>query len=266
MDHYFDDQSTSLVIESYDAFYGCELSEALTGDVAFYSEIARETGGNVLEIGCGTGRVAFALLEGAAKVTGIDLSEGMLAIARRKATELPIEAQQRLTFIQQDQSELALDERFNCILVTARCFQYLLTNELQVKTLEAIHRHIEPGGRLVLDLFDPRLDLVSQKEMPYWILNATHEPTGRRFVREVVRTRFDYLQQIRNDLWRYTEIGPNGEVLRQEIRERVVRWTYRWELRHLLKICGFSVEAEYSDFNRSPPAYGKELLMVAKAE
>ena len=45
-----------------------------------------------------------------------------------------------------------------------------------------------------------------------------------------------------------------------------LRWTYRWELRHLLELCGFVVEAEHSDFHGAPPAYGKELVVVARRE
>jgi hypothetical protein len=74
----------------------------------------------------------------------------------------------------------------------------------------------------------------------------------------------DHLNQIRRDLWRYTEIGSNGEALVKDTREMALRWTYRWELRHLLELCGLSVEAEYSDFAGSAPAYGKELICVAK--
>ena len=44
-----------------------------------------------------------------------------------------------------------------------------------------------------------------------------------------------------------------------------LRWTYRWELHHLLELCGFKVEAEYSDFAGSPPVYGAELIVVARA-
>jgi hypothetical protein len=43
-----------------------------------------------------------------------------------------------------------------------------------------------------------------------------------------------------------------------------LRWTYRWELHHLLRLCGFAVEAEYSNFGRAAPAYGKELILVAR--
>jgi hypothetical protein len=40
--------------------------------------------------------------------------------------------------------------------------------------------------------------------------------------------------------------------------------TYRWELHHLLNLCGLAVEAEYSDFVGSAPAYGRELILVAR--
>jgi hypothetical protein len=43
-----------------------------------------------------------------------------------------------------------------------------------------------------------------------------------------------------------------------------LRWTYRWELRHLLEVCGFTVEAEYSDFTGAAPAYGEEMIVVAR--
>lgn len=65
-------------------------------------------------------------------------------------------------------------------------------------------------------------------------------------------------------IYGYAEIGPDGEVLAEDTREMALRWTYRWELRHLLELCGFAVEAEYSDVTGSAPAYGKELIIVAK--
>jgi hypothetical protein len=43
-----------------------------------------------------------------------------------------------------------------------------------------------------------------------------------------------------------------------------LRWTYRWKLRHLLELCGLAVEAEDGDFAGSAPAYGKELILVAR--
>ena len=89
--------------------------------------------------------------------------------------------------------------------------------------------------------------------------------TQRRYVGEILRTGRDYLNQIRRDLRPYAETDLNGALLEEATREMALRWTYRWELRHLLELCGFAVEAEYSDFARSPPAYGKELILTARA-
>ena len=91
------------------------------------------------------------------------------------------------------------------------------------------------------------------------------EPTSqRRYVGEVLHSSFDHLAQIRRDLWRYAAFDADGTALEEDTREMALRWTWRWELRHLLELCGFVVAAEYSDFTGSAPAYGKELIVVAR--
>jgi SAM-dependent methyltransferase len=219
----------------------------------------------VLELACGTGRIALSLAERGLDITGVDLSEAMLTLARRKAAALPTPVRDRLTLVNQDISELDLGRRFGFIFVPFRSFQHLLTIDLQRKSLEAIRRHLEPDGRLALHLFDPRLDLLTDENAPAAGHSGTDRATLRRYVGEVLRIRFDHLAQIRRDLWRYTEIGTNGEILAEDTREMALRWTYRWELHHLLALCGFSAETEYSDFAGSAPAYGKELIIVARA-
>jgi ubiquinone/menaquinone biosynthesis C-methylase UbiE len=69
----------SIFVEAYDAFYGDAPQIS-----AFYERIAREAGGRVLELACGTGRVTLALAEAGLEVTGTDHSDGMLAVAKRK--------------------------------------------------------------------------------------------------------------------------------------------------------------------------------------
>lgn len=95
-----------------------------------------------------------------------------------------------------------LGQRFDLVCVPARSFQHLLTIELQRKALQAFRRHLEPTSRLVLHLFDPRLDLLidDQSKMPE--LSGTHPETGRRYVGEVLHTILDHLNQFRRDLWR----------------------------------------------------------------
>ncbi|HYJ96457.1 MAG TPA: hypothetical protein VEX14_00230, partial [Burkholderiaceae bacterium] len=116
----------------------------------------------------------------------------------------------------------------------------------------------------VLQLFDPRLDLLIDDKAKMPRLSGTHPLTTRRYVGEVLQTTLDHVNQVRRDVWRYAEIGACGEVLVDDTREMTLRWTYRWELHYLLELCGFVVEAEYSDYLGSPPAYGKELIVVAR--
>jgi SAM-dependent methyltransferase len=254
----------SMFVEAYDAFYGSAPPPQVAGDAAFYERLARQTGGPALELGCGTGRIALALAEAGLPVTGVDLSEGMLTIARRKLAQLPLSVQERLTLINQDMTTLELGRRFGCVLVPFRSFQHLLTTDLQRKCLAATARHLEPSGRLALHLFDPRLDMLIAAGTKPAGLSGTRSDTGRRYLGEVLHTDFDHLNQVRRDLWRYSEIGADGEALGQETRRMALRWTYRWELYHLLSLCGLSVEAEYSDFGGAAPAYGKELIVIAR--
>lgn len=263
---FYDDDANSVFVHSYDAFYSPTMPETPIGDIDFYAGIAREAGGNVLELGCRTGRVSLPLADLGFNVTSVDLSEGLLSIAQRKAAGMPIAAQQRLRFVQQDMSKLELGEQFAAAVVPFHAFEHLLTSELQIRALEAIHRHIQPGGRLVLDLGDSHIDVLSEKLVPVRSRSAVHEPSGRRFVRELLNTRYDHFAQIRHDFWRFSEVGDKGEILCQETRDLALRWTYRWELRHLLARCAFFVEAEYSDYRHSPPNYGKQILMVARVD
>jgi ubiquinone/menaquinone biosynthesis C-methylase UbiE len=262
VDRFYED-ADSLFVRAYDAFYSGERPQ-FADDVAFYERLAREAGGGVLELACGTGRIALPLAERGLSITGVDLSEGMLQVARDKLKRLPPPVQARLSLIHQDMTELNLPDRFAFAFIPARSFQHLLTLDEQRKSLQAIRHHLQPGGRLALHLFDPRFDLLIDENGPFAELAGFDAITRHRFVGKTVHTRFDHLAQIRRDLWHYAEIDANGEVLAEDTREMVLRWTYRWELRYLLSLCGFTVETECSDFAGSAPAYGKELIIVSR--
>lgn len=262
MDGFYEDAG-SLFVEAYDAFYQTDLPQ-VSNDRNFYEALAAEAAGPVLELACGTGRLTLPLAEAGIEIAGADLSEGMLSVARRKAEALSDAARARLTLLQQDMTALKLDQRFKLIFVPFRSFQHLLTREHQRQALEGMRDHLEPDGRLALHLFDPRLDFLVDEALPMPGHSGTHPDSGRHFIGEILQTRFDHLAQVRRDLWRYAELGSEGAPLREATREMMLRWTYRWELHYLLELCGFIVEAEYSDFTHTPPAYGKELIVVAR--
>ena len=110
MDQFYE-QAGSLFVDAYDAFYSSS-GPQIAGDLAFYQRVAREVGGPVLELACGTGRIALPLAGAGLHVTGVDRSEAMLTIARRKLAALPDSMQERVTLVNQDISALNLGRRF----------------------------------------------------------------------------------------------------------------------------------------------------------
>jgi SAM-dependent methyltransferase len=138
----FYEKTGSLFVEAYDAFYSSSRPK-IADDVAFYERLSREVGGPILELGCGTGRIALPLANAGSHVPGVDRSEAMLTVARRKLTALPAPAQERLTLVNQHMSALNLDRGFGFVFVPFRSFQHLLTIDLQKKVVGS---HAPPSG------------------------------------------------------------------------------------------------------------------------
>ena len=233
------------------------------GDVAFYARLAAEQGGPVLDVGCGTGRVAVALAQQSFEVVGVDLSQAMLRQAEARRAGLPVEVAARLTFVYGDMTTLELGRQFALIVTPSRVFQFALTSAAQRAALRALRRHLRPDGRLVLDLFDPRLDVVVPGSIfPPRTGEVIHPRTGNRVIWEIAGREPDPLEQLVVSDWTAREVGPSGDVLRDETERLTLRWSTRSEMRLLFELEGLAVEAEYGDFQGSPPTYGREQVWV----
>jgi len=235
----------------------------LRGDIQFYRNLAQRANGEVLEVGVGTGRVAVELAKAGIRVTGLDTSEAMLAIAAEKGSASAVADRLRLECGDMRNFDLG-PRKFELIIVPYRAFQLLLTPEDQLAALAAFRRHLRRNGILALHLFDPDLRfLLPGASPPIDLGQGTDRDTGRP-VEVVVQTdSLDHVNQIRRELWRYRVLAADGTIAEEEILELAIRWTFRWEMRHLLRLARFGIEAEFSDFQGSPPAYGKEQVWIA---
>ena len=124
-------------------------------DVEFYVDLARRAKGKILELGCGTGRVLIPTAAAGCQVVGLDLAANMLAKCREKLESQPREVRERVRLVQGDMVSFDLGENFNLVTTPFRPFQHLLSVEEQVACLRSVNRHLEEGGRLVLDVFQP---------------------------------------------------------------------------------------------------------------
>src|SRR5215210_1428777 len=148
-------ERAGLNVDTYDARVAAEDKEGLAGDTDFYLRLARDTGGAVLELGCGTGRVGLALAAQGLDVVGLDLSAGMLAVAETKRRALHREAAARVRLVHGDMTRFSLPERFGLAIAPFRAFMAILDPVGQRRSLEAVREHLRPRGRICLHLFDP---------------------------------------------------------------------------------------------------------------
>ena len=235
-------------------------------DVIFFVEEARRTGGPVLEIGCGTGRVLIPTAREGIEITGLDLSKGMLAICRQRLQAEPEDVRQRVHLVEADMRSFDLGRTFHLVTFPFRPFQHLLTVEDQLACLETVRRHLVPGGRLVLDLFNPSLyflaeDDVGQEkgEEPEFSM-----PDGRRVVRWHKIVNRDLSAQVQHVELIYYVTHPDGRKERL-VDDFPMRYLFRFEAEHLLARCGFEVEAVYGGSDRQPfgTTYPGELILLA---
>jgi SAM-dependent methyltransferase len=255
-----------LLSEIYDQLTAAEW-ERVQNDVPFFLEEATLARGPLLELGCGTGRLLIPLLSTGVQVSGLDASAVMLELAERKREQLPADLAKRLHLHRGDMSEFELGQQFALILVAFRSFQLLLTPEAQRSCLVCIARHLAPKGRVIINLFDPRYDLLiagTQKSVSP-PRDLIHPVSGNHILVETLERENDPLTQTFKERWRFTESDSRGALVRQEEEQLQMRWTFRYEMRYLVESCGFVVESEYSDFRRSAPQYGKEQIWVLRA-
>ena len=257
-------QAPGLNVETYD-----ELTEQLLGadpdELKFYLDQAELAGDPVLELGAGTGRVSWALAEAGRTVVGLDLSEPMLRLAEAKRTRVSPSARGRARFVQGNMADFELEGTFSLVIVPYRGFQILISLEDQERCLRCIHRHLQKDGRLIIDLFDPRLDwCMPEPSIPSDLTTLRHSLSGNTVRVEKVRLKTDPVTQVLTERWCFSEISNGGETLRVEEELLTMRWTYRQEMRYLFQLTGFTVESEFSDFRGSPPAYAKEQVWVVR--
>jgi len=232
-------------------------------DVPFWLSLAQQTDGETLEVACGTGRVLLPLARAGLRVTGLDVSEAMLAVARRKLDGEPGEVSERAKLIHADMTQFDLGKQFGLVLIPFSAFQALLTRADHRGCLERCRAHLEPGRLLAIDVFNPRLTRLTSSTP---VLEGPEEFTGPggETVRWSGETEYDLASQTLWSRWRYERTTPAGETTVSE-HILALHYFFRFELEWMLEACGFQIEALYGSFDRSSfTAESPEMIFVAR--
>jgi SAM-dependent methyltransferase len=128
-------------------------SHSVTEDVDFYVERALASGGPVVELAVGTGRIAIPVARAGVRVIGVDSSPAMLAVAREAAEEAGVVEQLDLRL--GDLREPPVSERVPLVICPFRSLLHMETEAEKLRALRAAHTLLEPDGRFIFDVFAP---------------------------------------------------------------------------------------------------------------
>ena len=215
-------------------------SRSVVEDVPFYVDEAVRSGGPVLELGVGTGRIAVPIAASGIRVVGVDLSAGMLEVARESAALAGADLDLR----HGDMRDPPVDGTFPLVIAPFRSLLHMETDADRRAVLRAIKRHLAPGGRLIFDVFAPAADDIAD----------TH---GRWIEREPgIWERADWNQQTRTLVLRVRDEHAESEMS--------LAWLSMPEWRTLLDEEGLEVEALYGWFDRSRWVGGEDSIWVCR--
>ncbi len=232
-------------METYDAIAALydPWSRSVTEDIPFYVAEARAAApGPIVELGVGTGRIAVAVAAEGIDVIGVDTSPAMLAICRERA-ELAGVAD-RLDLRLGDLRTPPVTERVHLVTCPFRAYLHLRSDDERRGALRAAHDLLEPGGRLVFDVFAPSAEDIAE----------TH---ARWLEREPgIHERALWDEQARTLTLSVAGPGGGGTMC--------LAWISPAEWRALLEEAGFAVEACYGWFDRSPHRGGEDTVWIAR--
>jgi SAM-dependent methyltransferase len=204
----------------------------MTGDVAWYVELAQQSAGPPVELAVGTGRVAIPVArETGRRVIGIDRSPAMLAEARARAHDVDVELDLRLA----DMRDLELEEPADLIYCPFRSLMHLPTWHDKRRVFERVAASLRPGGRFAWNVF-----------------------AFNPFVAAEIHDRRTEIEG-RPDLWqliRYASADNRVDLTRghgdEELGTVQLWWATKSEWEGLMDVAGLEVEALYGGFRHEP--------------
>lgn len=210
----------------------------------FYIDLAKQVGGNVLEVACGTGLVAIPLALQGLSITGMDIVPGMLAHAKHKSEQLGL----LVRWFEGDARNFDLGEKFNFIYMTGNAFQAFLNNSDQRALLQSIRKHLTENGVFAFETRNPDWkEMTTNLNEEEWMTYTN----DKGFQVRIMETReYDHVAQVLvyHLYRRWQEAGEDKE----RVSHIALRYTFPQELNALLEWNGFCILEQYGNWDKNP--------------
>lgn len=212
----------------------------IVDDIPFYFGQIKKYGEPVLELACGTGRITIPIAEQGIQITGLDISEPMLSHAQKKSAVEGIDVE----WIRADCRNFKLNKKFNLIILPFNSIAHLHDLESIEACFSCVKEHLTNEGRFVIDVFNPRLDILTRDPDRRYPVAQYFDPDGKGEVVITENNIYEPATQINRTKW-YFKIGRQTEERVEELNMRIF---YPQELDALLLYNGFTIEAKFGNY------------------
>ncbi|MFZ0428301.1 MAG: class I SAM-dependent methyltransferase [Acidobacteriota bacterium] len=239
-----------------------DLNPDFPPDVPFYRSLIPSSTADVLELGCGTGRVTIPLAPHCRLIHGLDRSAAMIRLCRRKLNRANI-ACGRIVVSEGDITSFDLGRRFDLILAPFHVLQNLETDGEVGGLFRCVSRHLAPGGTCVLNVFNP---LYPPEELGRcWPTPGEHlqwevATSGGRVTCSDRRRKMDEGRLILYPDLVYRRY-EGSDMLEEIVLPLVMRCFYPQEFEQLIADHGFRIVKRWGGYLGEAYGEGPELLI-----
>lgn len=236
------------------------------GDLDLYLALAGRTGGPILELAAGSGRLSVPLAMAGHDVTAVDLDPAMLARARSRATAAGQATLTRLELIEADLLDLDLPAAgtFRLAFIALNSLFLLATRDAQRRGLRTIATHLAPGGVGAVDIWLPEPDDLARFDGRLIFEYERIDPATGHEVTKVAAARYDPTTAI-VDLTSIFEEGQPGGTTSRWIRRDALRLVGTDELTTMAEDAGLEVELIAGDYDMESIRPGSErAILIAR--
>ena len=235
-------------------------------DLPFYVDLAKQIGGPILEMGCGTGRVLLPIARMGIEIHGLDNAPTMLGILRERIQNEPEQVRSKIALHQGDMRQFRGQKKYALVTIPFRPMQHMYTLEDQVAALKTGAFHLDDNGILALDVFFPKFQLMDVgigEEMLELEWPARSHP-GRIVRRYFKKDAVDKIHQVFSVTFIFRTY--HNETLVSEETERIKLSYYAYpQLKALFRLAGLEAVEEYGSFSKTPlDNTAKEMIFLLR--
>jgi SAM-dependent methyltransferase len=247
--------------DAFASFYDLEYGHK-ENDLDFYLDMAEQYGSPILEIGVGTGRVAFDLAWHGYEVHGIDNSKEMLLIAEEHAGQQEAAVRSRLQLTRAAMQDFNLEQQFPLCIIPFRAFLHNLNMDEQLTTLSNIKKHLLPSGILAFDLFVPLYNVMAQK---IWHDRIDQDDLAEADSGIFIDVNIEH--KAAEQLLTIENIYHDKIKNTRQSAIMQYRYIFRYEMEALLRHSGFRIMNVFGGFEKQPYDYHSGIMVfVAQRE